>query len=321
MSDQNEQWPADPAAAQAPQTAPPLVEPTEWLVWDELEGREEPVPLADAEPNPSTSASETLAELRPERPEGGAQNSVHALRAILLGGETPDYGARLEAIERRLDERDARLRALEQRLERVAERIEEARDAARGADVTLDSLTALQRQLDELRRDQTHLAADVAERARDADERCRLRQRQVRTASRLEVRRLRWRLYARDRDTEPWAPEGHAAPRGARVSAPAAQPMRPAHPLAEDPNAGLPGWDLREGQWTPAWSVTPPAYEPDALDDSDGDDLDASTAWRAVRRSTAILLRALLTWIVVLAHRAADDLWAGAQRIGELFRW
>ena len=318
MSDQNDQWPADPAAAQAPQAAPPLVEPTEWLVWDELEGREEPVPLADAEPNPSTRASETLAELQPD---DSAQNGVHALRALLLGGEPRNHGPRLEAMERRLDERDARLRALEQRLERVAERIEEARDAARGADVTLDSLAALQQQLDELRRDQTHLAADVAERARDADERCRLRQRQVRTASRLEVRRLRRRLYARDRDVEPWAPEGRAAPRRASMSTPSAQPVRPAHPLAEDPNAGLPGWDLREGQWTPARSVTPPAYEPDALGGSGDGDMDASAAWRAVRRSTAILLRALLAWIVVLAHRAADDLWAGAQRIGELFRW
>jgi hypothetical protein len=319
MSDQNDQWPADPAANQAPQTAPPLVEPTEWLAWDELEGREEPVVLAEVEPNPSTGASETLADLRPE---GVPENGVHALRAILLGSDSRDNGARLEAIERRLDERDASLRTLEQRLERLAERIEEARDAARGADVTLDSLTALQRQMDELRRGQTHLAADIAERARDADERCRLRQRQVRTASQLEMQRLRRRLYSHDRDAEPWAPPGRVAPRGATMSAPAAQPVQTAHPLANDPNAGLPGWDLREGQWMPAGTVTPPAYEPDALDDSgDGDFLDASTAWRAVRRSIATLLRALLAWFVVLAHLAVDDMRAGAQRIGELFRW
>jgi hypothetical protein len=319
MSNQNDQWPVGPAAAQVSQTVPPLVEPTEWLGWDELEGREEPVPLADTESDPSTGASATLAELRVERPEGGPESSVHALRALLLGGEPRDHSARLDAIERRLDAREAHLRALEQRLERLAERIEEANDAARGADVTLDSLAALQRQVDELRRDQAHLAADVVERARDADERCRLRQRQLRTASRLELQRLRRRLYTRDRDGELWAPEGPAAPRGARQSVAAAQPLRSAHPLAEDPDAGLPGWDLREGQWTPAQSVTPPAYEPDALDD--GDDLDASTAWHAVRRSTAILLRALLAWIVVLAQRTADDLWAGAQRISELFRW
>jgi hypothetical protein len=341
MNDPTERWSADLVAAPAPQAALPLVEPAEWLEWDELDGPEAPVPLAGAEAATRDPAPETLAELRPE---GGAEDDVAdgvgALRAILLGGEPREYGLRLAAIERRLDERaarpaarpdtgpderDARLAALEQRVERLAESIEQARDAARGADVTLDSLHVLQRQLDDLRRTQAHLEAGTAERARDAEERCRLRQRQVRTASRLELQRLRRRLYARNGAVKLPAEEGRAAQRP-RDS----QPPRPAHPLAEDPHAGLPGWDLREGQWTPAHSVAreiaQPADAPDVPDMPDalaadsGDDVDVSTAWRAVRRSCVAFLRALLAWVVILAQLAADDMRAAAQRIGELFR-
>jgi hypothetical protein len=310
MSEEHEVGSADSVTTQPAFAAlPPLVEPTEWLTWDELDGPEEPVALVDEE---NTAPARPTALAAPVSAAAGAANGVHALRALLLGSEPPDYGARLDAIERRLaeigahpsggaaDAPEARLRAVEQRLERLAESVEQARDATRGADVTLESLAALQQRLDDLRRDQAHLLAEIAERAREADERCRLRQRQVRTARRAEAQWLRRRLYAKE-----------AALAQTRVPADAG-----AHPRA---TATLATTSAGAGRWEMVESSAPADDEPAVFHTAD-DALDARDAWRAVWQSLAALLRALWAWIVIVAHLAADDMRAAAQQIANLFR-
>lgn len=144
------------------------------------------------QPNPTSSAS-----------------GVHALRSLLLGSG-PDYDARLALIEQRLEQlalyvtsevsaaraEAARVPDLGQRIDTLAARVEDALDLARGGDVSLSALGTLQEQVTALRQEQAGLSQTLDARLRALDDVTRLRQREVRTAQRAELLRLRQRLYA-----------------------------------------------------------------------------------------------------------------------------
>jgi hypothetical protein len=320
MSDQNGEWPSDPDLYYAPQaTLSPLVEPTEWREWDEAGALALPVETAGESANESAKndagAPRPVADESDGDDEHGAHgvHGVQALRALLLGGESREYAPRLADIERRLEALDvraasgtgdARLAAAEQRIAALAAPIEEAQAAARGADVTLNGLAALQRQVEDLRLDHLHLAGDMVERLRDADERCRLRQRRARSASRLELQQLRRRVYAR-------AQASAAAAEERAASEPPVWPLAEADEAAATDGAG-------EGNDHTALALEAGAgMSPGGLTEAEG--LDAATAWRALRRSAAAFVHALVALIVALAHLAADDVRSAAQHIRDVF--
>ncbi|HEX9414462.1 MAG TPA: hypothetical protein VF916_13230 [Ktedonobacterales bacterium] len=198
------------------------------------------------------------------------------LRAILLGDNAPapDHTARLGAIEQRLDA--------------LAIRLDQTQAAARGSDVTLNTLATLQQQLEEVRQDQAQLTMGVTEELRQADDRCRMRQRRARAVDRMEMLQLRRRVYAPAIVRRVSAVES-SFPAGVRRGASAASSWRTP---AQDPRAAA---ALR-----------------DALVPGD-----AATAWRTVGRAAAALIRAIFALVVVLARLAAHDIRNAAAWISE----
>jgi hypothetical protein len=305
MSDVQSAWSPHSAGEDAPsQAGSSLLEPARWIepdaldVHDRPDGAERSDATADGVapvdvPAPDDATGETLAELArraDERPEGGTpDNSVRTLRALLLGDNAPDYEARLAAIERRLDalaaERASAPRgesvappALERRLDALAKRVDQIYDSARAADVTVNSLAQIRRELDDVRLEQATLSENAAEQMRQADARCRLRQRRARGANRMELQRLRRRVYARAGAFRADNPAfDMTAYRDAGRSVPA---------LMED-TGRAPRIPIRE--------------------------MTAGTAFRAVGRSTLALVLALLTLIVVVVRLGAQGIGAAGQ--------
>jgi hypothetical protein len=318
--------------------APSLAAPAQWLDPVESASASSPadydkapnrvgsmtVRLADLAPPPEADVSgaipseaaytqETLAELAPAPDaqlwdEVTAEHSVHALRSLLLGSDAPDLDARLAAMERRLDTLaadransvvgEARLGQIEQRLEMLTARLEDVYDSARAGDVTLSSLTGLQRQLEELRLDHVHATTTMVQQIKQTDDRCRLRQRRARIASRPELHRLRRRLYAQ----------------GLRVPGPVAPVVIP----GATPVQGTRG-ALRTPAPAPQRARVVNQLPPDGSQVV-GKDVDVRGAWRAVRRSGTALLWALFVLTGLLAHLAWEDLKAAWQHLNDLFR-
>lgn len=302
MSDVQSAWSPHSAGDDAPsQAGSSLLEPARWIepgALDGPHGPERPDATADGvapvdAPASDDSTGETLAELArraEEQSEGETpDNSVRTLRALLLGDNAPDYEARLAAIERRLDaltaERASAPRGepvappvLERRLDALAKRVDQIYDSARAADVTVNSLAQVRRELDDVRLEQATLSESVAEQLRLADARCRLRQRRARGANRMELQRLRRRVYAR------------------------AGAFRAANPAIDttayrDTGRSVPALMEDTGR-----SPRIPIRE-----------MTAATAFRAVGRSTLALVLALLTLIVVMVRVGAQGIGAAWQ--------
>lgn len=313
-------------------------------------------PAAEHEPAQATPAGQGA---RPASDTVTPPGGVNTLRAILLGGGAPRTSddARLTAIERRLDTLSmqlarephagdapmaaqpaptesldpARLAGIEQRLDALAAQLDAAQAAARGGDVTLQTLSMLQRQVEELSQDQGRLAEETATRLKAADDRCRLRQTRVRTARRQELQRLRRRVYAPSSGLSgaPRATASHGAggagPENAVDVDPHVVDDRRASRMVSAAPTSVPIWPGAPRSQPLAATAAGTALQPPPAPEADQHAairraLDIDGARHLLGRSVMALLHALATIIVVAARLTWEDLRASAAWIAGMVR-
>jgi hypothetical protein len=215
-----------------------------------------------------------------------AASGVHALRSLLLG-HGPDHEARLELIEKRLEQvalyvtaevqaaraEASRVTELGSRVDALAERVESALDFARGGDVSVHALSTLQQQIDELRGERSTLAQHIEARMHSVETGSRLRQREARTARRAELLRLRQRVYA--------PPESFGSSRLRGIERRASERALVAGGASDLVGSSL--YAVRQGH-------------------------DAGAAWHVFSHGIVVFFGALLTLIVVLARVTGEHL-------------
>lgn len=306
MSDQMSGWmddARDPSVEDAPtQILPSLVAPAVFL--DPAAPRDGDAPPAQpaaasgvvasmSAATPAAQTSETPVELRDE-PLGDLwaeplpDEDVRTLRTLLLGGEPHGHEERLAAIEQRLEGL-----ASSQVLGQAP-----AEDGAR--------LAAIERRLDALARqlDDAHGAARAGDVTLQSLAEL---QRQIQDL-RLDHAHATVDLVAQIRQADDRC---RLRQRRARASV-RLELLQLRRRVYARPQG--------QGQTYRASTRTVGAAQSAAAAAQPGREMDAQTAWRAVRSHSAALAHALFALIVVLAHLAAEDLRAAGEQLVGLFR-
>jgi hypothetical protein len=298
--------------------------------------------LAGALASASPAATPTVGVLETPAETG---SEMATLRAILLGADTHD------------DTRvaDERMAAVERRLDTLAAELGELRTATRGNDATAEFMTAVRREIAALRAQQLDMMEHIRERERVADERCRLRQRRIRTAEHVELRRLRRARSAPGATTMPSLaamPSAEITPRAASPATPssAAAPAATESAMARFDTGGPVVWP---GDWLESddprarvmradhapslerdvakvrdvapvrWPLAVRIEDVEAPEDAESrplGDPGLGEIWRTIVHASSMLLRAIFALVVVLGHLALEDMRAAGERVGEMLR-